>query len=52
MEVEAEPYLDFDEVVDFFSVRGRPLSLDNALKGKHEPIKELSKEKGIMYMIF
>lgn len=40
MEVEADPYLDFDEVVDFFTVRGRPLALDYAKRGKNKPLQE------------
>jgi hypothetical protein len=32
MEREMEEYLDFDEAVDFFTLRGRPLYLSDKLK--------------------
>ena len=34
MEIESDIYVSFDEVVDFFIVRGRPLKLDRKLRGK------------------
>lgn len=32
MKTECEEYLDLDELIDFFTVRGRPIHLSQKLK--------------------
>ena len=32
MRIELDNYIDYDDVVDFFTIRGRPLELEETLK--------------------
>jgi hypothetical protein len=44
MEQEMEQWIDFDEVVDFFTFRGRPYFLSEKLKKQYQANK-VSKEE-------